>query len=230
MTGSSNLEREGWKSPSRTLATLAKPGGAAKLAEGLRRRATAERLPITTWQLLIWTYQRQKAHLGEGRVGATGHAAISATGAVLERMRLGVSVDTSRGLGPAASATRCNDDALHVHGDVMRLGRYSRPLIEAALLGSPPDWQPFIPPLRCGPILRGNGQPKMLYEHNRPIACILAYDGFLPRRAAEVIRFARDSYTAWWASLSVLHEALAEGQPLKRWRVTEIGVPAEPWC
>jgi hypothetical protein len=220
-----NLEREGWKSPSLSLATLAKPGKARVPAA--HRLAPAPRTETTAWQLLVWTYQRQKAHLGDHRLAATGFSPISPTGAVIERLRLGVSVDVSRGAG--VTGPRCDGDALAVHDLVLLMGKQGWCLIDSGAVGAKPEWSQTVPPLKVGPVRRGNGKPKMFYENNRAIACELAYEGFRPDRAAALIRYARECYAAWWASLAALHAALTEDQPLRRWLITELGAAFEPW-
>jgi hypothetical protein len=184
-------------------------------------------METTAWQLLVWTYQRQKAHLGDHRLAANGFSPISPTGAVIERLRLGVSVDVSRGAG--FTGPRCDGDALVVHDLVLLMGKQGWCLVNSGAIGAKPEWSPTIPPLKMGPVLRGNGKPKMIYENNRAIACELAYEGFRPDRAAALIRYARECYAAWWASLAALHATLAEDQPLRRWQVTELGAAFEPW-
>lgn len=200
-------------------------------SEGLRARVEAREV-TTVWALLCWAYGRQKVHMSGDAVGAMGYGGISATGAVVERLRLGVSVDCSRrGYGGSTGAwSASDDDALEVHRYVSRLGRHARTVIDAASVGTAPEWRPFIPPLKVGPILRGNGKPKMEYANNRPVLCLLRYDGFLPGRAWDVVAHSRQVYAEWWAALSVLCDVLTEVQPLRRWYVSGIGAEAQPWC
>jgi hypothetical protein len=96
--------------------------------------------------------------------------------------RLGVSVDVSRRTGLAGP--RCDGDALAVHDLVLLMGKQGWCLIDSGAAGAKPEWSPAIPPLKVGPVRRGNGKPKMIYQNNRAIACELAYQGFLPDRAA----------------------------------------------
>jgi hypothetical protein len=189
------------------------------------------RTSITMWSLLVWAYQRQKVHLA-AHDASRGAASISPTAAVLERLRIGVSVDVSpsgRGGGGAVWGSTGDADALIVHELMLRLGRHAWGLIEAASIGAVPEWRPHIPEPKVRPVLRGNGKPKMRYQNNRPIACLVHIEGFTPQRAADEIRYARRRYTEWWVALSLLHEVLSEEQPLLKWHVLGIGAPAEPW-
>jgi hypothetical protein len=142
MIDNRNLACEGWKSPSLTLATLAKPGGNGKIT-ARRRPAPAElRQPTTMWQLLIWAYQRQKAHLGEADVPAGNRPGLSPTAVVVQRLLLGASIDGGgHGFGLSGGAGRaCDADALEVHGCVVSLGKHARRLIETASVGQEPDF------------------------------------------------------------------------------------------
>lgn len=206
-----------------TITTLSRP----------RFAPSDSRVATTMWALAMWTYQRQKAHLGNGQVGGNGYGSISPTGAVLERLRLGVSIDCSRGGGGLAGGfggSTCDDDAMEVHRLVLQLGKHAHLLIDAASMGAPPEWQPAYPPARTSKVVNGKGKVVMIYDHNRnAIACKLDVTGFAPGRAREWVEHHRQRYTTWWAALSVVHDALVARQPLRHWRVAGIGAQAEPW-
>jgi hypothetical protein len=183
------------------------------------------------WALLVWAYQRQKVHLSTQGASNSGRS-ISPTAAVLERLRVGVSIDCGRqvftGVG-GRGGDACDADASAVAYRVCLLGRQGSMLIDRASIGAIPEWRPHIPEPKVRPVLRGNGKPKMRYHNNRPIACLIDIDGFTPQRAADEIRFARRRYAEWWAALSALHDVFSEEQPLLKWHVLGIGAPAEPW-
>jgi hypothetical protein len=195
------------------------------------------RQPTTMWQLLIWAYQRQKAHLGEGDAPAGNRPGLSPTAVVVQRLLLGASIDGGgRGFGLAGGVGgACDADALEVHGCVIQLGKHARRLIETASMGQAPDWQPFYPPARVSGVWRmrkGQMKPVMLYDENRnPLnACKIEITGFAPDRARRWIEHHREIYIKWWAALSVLHDWLAERQPLKRWLIRGVGAEPNPWC
>jgi hypothetical protein len=182
-------------------------------------RAARSRIPITMWELLVWTYQRQKVHKSGGRDWSLGYG--GGTGAALARL--------ARGLprAPIAMAAPLpHEDALTVHDYVMRLTAIERQLIiVSAELGTPPEWSPKIPPVKVVPVLRGNGKPKMLYppRRNEPIACLIGYEGVMPRQAEALRERSRAAYRAWHSALLILAEALTSLDELTRWRVAEAG-------
>jgi len=188
------------------------------------------------WQLLIWTYQRQKAHLGETDAPGGNRASLSPTAVVVQRLLLGASIDGGRSFAPYGGNSQvCDADALGVHGCVLQLGKHARQVIETASLGQAPDWQPFYPPARVSAVWRvkkGQRTPVMLYDENRhPLnACKIEITGFAPDRARQWIEHHRDIYINWWAALSVMHDWLAERQPLKRWLIRGVGAKPNPWC
>ena len=194
------------------------------------------RQPTTMWQLLIWTYQRQKAHLGETDAPGGNRASLSPTAVVVQRLLLGASIDGGRSFAPYGGNSQvCDADALGVHGCVLQLGKHARQVIETASLGQAPDWQPFYPPARVSAVWRvkkGQRTPVMLYDENRhPLnACKIEITGFAPDRARQWIEHHRDIYINWWAALSVMHDWLAERQPLKRWLIRGVGAKPNPWC
>jgi hypothetical protein len=202
-----------------------------------RTEAAELRQPTTMWQLLIWAYQRQKAHLGEADVPTGNRQDLSPTAVVVQRLLLGASIDNGgHGFGPSGGSGRaCDADALELHGCVLKLGKHARRLIETASVGQAPDWQPFYPPARVSPVWRmkrGQRVSVMLYDENRnPInACKIEITGFAPDRARRWIEHHRKIYTKWWAALTVLHDWLAERQPLKRWLIRGVGAEPNPWC
>jgi hypothetical protein len=193
-------------------------------AHGHTRRPKA---PITMWDLAIWTYQRQKAHLDSGRVGGIGFGAVSQTAAVLERMHLcGASVGSCAG-----SRTYCDDDALTVHEMVLRLPAGERALvIGTAATAHRPEWSPAIPPLRALPVKGRKGKPKGIYDqHGHLIGCEIAYTGFLPARATAAVAFAREVHVRWYRALKRLREALISTNEPQRWLIVGIGAEQEPW-
>jgi hypothetical protein len=235
MIDNGNLACEGLKSPSLTLATLAKPGGNGKISARTRPVPAKLRQPTTMWQLLIWAYQRQKAHLGEGDASTGNRPGLSPTAVVVQRLLLGASIDGGRRHGPhTGGGSVCDADALEVHGYVLQLGKHARQVIETASGGHVPDWQPFYPPARVSPVWRmkkGQRVPVMLYDENRnPLnACKIEITGFAPDRARRWIEHHRDIYTRWWAALTVLHGKLAARQPLQRWLIGGVGAEPTPW-
>jgi hypothetical protein len=125
-----------------------------------------------------------------------------------------------------------HEDALTVHDYVMRLTTIERQLIiVSAELGTPPEWNPKIPPVKVVPVLRGNGKPKMLYppRRNEPIACLIAYEGVMPQQAEALRERSRAAYRACHSALLILAEALTSLDELTRWRVAEAGAAREPW-
>jgi hypothetical protein len=235
MMDNRKLEREGLKSPSLTLATLAKPVGKGQNAGRKLLAPVDRRQPITTWELLVWAYQRQKAHLGENDGPGRSWQGLSPTAVVVQRLLLGASIDGGRRNGASTGSGRaCDADALEVHGYVLQLGKHARQVIETASGGHAPDWQPFTPPARVSPVWRmkkGQRVPVMLYDENRhPLhACKIEITGFAPDRARRWIEHHRDIYTRWWVALTVLSERLSDRQPLQRWLVRGVGVAAAPW-
>ncbi len=183
---------------------------------------------ITMWDLAIWTYQAQKAHRDSGRVGGVGYSANSSTGVVLDRLRLGCTVQGGGGM----SRTYCDDDALAVHELVLRLRSGERALlIRTATLAQEPCWQPRIPAYRAMPVKGRKGKPKGIYDaHGNLIGHELAFDGFSPSRAAAVTAHAREVYRAWYTALAVLRDALSALGELRRWVVAGVGAEPAPWC
>ena len=213
------------------------------------RAATLDvRIPTTARELVEWTYAIQRAHRG-GNPEAGG-AAISQTGLVIERMRLGRSIDGRGGGNSWFGALHCHEDALSLHHRIESYPAVERGLIiRHGELRSMPDWQPLIMPLRVLPAPGRKGKPKGIYAHagKTQIGCELIYEGDLPTRSAarahreafpdgpvlrcaeEIIEHARRTYRLWWNSLEALANWL-EDWPLKRWRIREIGAPCRPWA
>lgn len=195
-------------------------------AASLHRRRP--KTPITLWALTVWTYQRQKPHkASEGRIGPA-RSSLSQTGAVLRHVW---SCGASSG-ACGVSRTYCDDDALAVHDQVLRLDRTERHLVIAAgETGLPPDWAPRLPPFRAMPVKGRKGRLyRGIYDrHGNEIGCEIAYDGFAPARAAVCLAQAREAYALWHAALTGLHAALSGGT-LGRWLLGEVGVPRAPWA
>ena len=183
------------------------------------------------WELLVWTYQAQKAHLCARDGGDSFRCGVSSTGVVVQRLMLGASIDCSgRGSHAAAGGMACDKDALRVHGAVG-----DRLLVETASIGQIPEWRPDYPPARVSGVFRmrkGQKVPVMLYDENRnPLnACKIEITGYSPDRARRWIEHHRTVYRHWWQALADLHDRLADEQPLKRWLVRGVGAQREPWA
>lgn len=200
---------------------------------GLTSRAEARRTDITMRALLEWAYGAQKVHRGGGRgkmVAPNGYSSMSATGAVLERLKLGCQVS---GGGVGVKGSDCDQDALTVHCYVQWLASEERALvIRCAAVSAVPNWSPLIPPYACVPVPGRRGRPyKGIYDrHGNEVGCEVEYQGVPRRKAEERVRYAREIYGRWYSALAVLRDAVAAVDELRRWRVTGVGAEPVPWA
>jgi hypothetical protein len=189
-------------------------------------RRASQRVATTMWDLAIWTYQRQKAHLDSGAAHNPGYSSLSGTAVVGRACSAGGFFG-----GGSVSRTYADDDALTVHGLVLRMAGHDRKLIiGTASIGRAPDWSPFIPEFKVVPVKGRRGAHRGIYDRNgNLIGHEIAYVGFAPQRAALAVSHAREGYGAWYGALYALRERLM-GSPLQRWVVTGIGAEAIPWA
>lgn len=210
----------------------------------------AGREPIGLWDLMLWAYGREMVRATCGTdfkpAGwtASDHSSLAwAIAAASSGSLIG------GGEGNAWAPACCHDDALAVHGAVLKVivgidrGLEDSParreafqlLIKHAELGSAPTWDPETPAPRCLPVLRPNGKPKcMRGETGRyrghAIACLVRYEGYSDAAAAALRREARARYARWIALLDqVIHMLLPDHGRLIRWRLTGLGVERSPW-
>ena len=154
-----------------------------------------------------------------------------------------------RGSGRCGEA-RAHPDAYVIDDFVVRLDRDQHALVvryaEASRqVPSMPDWSPRAPALVAVPVLRGqwtldtfrdgNGHAKagavktLSGKRDKPVACLIAYEGFPQARAEAMLRHARDTYEAWHCALRILRTAMMAEDCLTRWRITGVGAEREPW-
>lgn len=194
------------------------------------------RSPIAMWPLLIWAYRRQMVHhaarvdddcSGEPYTGPRGYVSSWNFGTLEE-----LGILSRGGRSGAGSAGRVHPDAYVVDGCVSLLKPDDARLIkETADKACPPVWDPVIPPHRIVPVRKGGtGRIRMIYRQNRPVACMVTEQG-VPDEEADAIReAARADYTHWWKLLSRLRVSLQfRDNMLTRWKITEIGIPKQPW-
>lgn len=172
-------------------------------------------------ELVIWTYEKQKADIIEDRgVGlllcekdADGifYRMISGDGTyqIHRNWELGIKLEFSG--WPTA---QIHPDAELIH-DLIKSKKFTHLerglLIDFGKTGLMPDWLPGAKP-QIRPALNRKGKPKMLYADNSrkvAIACVL--DIVLSQ---DHIDFKRKIYNDWWAALDKLKAEL--------WRVDDL--------
>lgn len=184
-----------------------------------RSKPAKSRIPITTRELVEWTYAEQRAQgVPELNIGSSGG---SQTGIVVDRLidfaRLGCEVDVFSKAAAIWGQTRCHEDALMVHSIIDGMSdrsisgkpsfdpvghRRKRLLMEHALDRSMPDWQPKIFPLRCVPIKRRGGKPRGLYlgSGRKLVGHEITYEGDWPsREMAGDFSAAADAHKRAWS-------------------------------
>lgn len=174
---------------------------------------------IAVEDLLIWTYQRQRAHVVDGAgIGlhelerrAAGIAVYrrSADGcaAIAEGAALGARID-----GGAPDAGALHPDAEAVHQAVSRLAARAV-LIQFGLTGAAPDAMRGVVP-RVEPVWRNaeRRKPAMIHDANRHgLACLIR---IVPDWST--IECARQAYRTWHDGLVALAARLGGG-PLRQW-------------
>jgi hypothetical protein len=189
------------------------------------------RAPITMWELLVWAYKRQMVHYEPETVDGPGMALQAAGLASLALLGLCSRGDERWSIN--AAGTTAHEDAHIVHERVCLLAAPDRDLIiGTAARGRPPVWDPAIPVHRVVPVRRGGtGRIRMLYgTSNRPIACMIDYEGVPETEAAAMRSAGRATYAQWWRLLRRLRLSLTlSAAPLSRWRLADIGAQREPW-
>jgi hypothetical protein len=190
------------------------------------------RTPITMWELLVWAYKRQMVHY-EPDV-ADGPSMASQAAGLASLALLGLCSRGDEGWSINAAGTTAHKDAHIVHDRVCLLAPADRDLIiGTAARGKPPVWDPDIPAHRVVPVRRGGtGRIRMLYgTSNRPIACMIDYEGVPEAEAVAIRLVARQTYAQWWRLLRRLRLSLTlSATHLTRWRLVDIGAQSEPWC
>jgi hypothetical protein len=188
-------------------------------------------------ELLLWTYQRQKADLViERGVGlfpqekdADGifYRMISGDGTyqIHRNYELGIKLE-----GCGFPTCEIHPDAETVH-ELIKTKSFTHLerglLIEFGKTGLMPDWMPGAKP-QIRPAVKKNGKLKMIYrdrENTKPVACEIEIV-----LSQEHIDYMRSVYTKWWAALDKLCRMLWENDAL----VTSFNVlpPAsakQPW-
>lgn len=185
------------------------------------------RQTIDIEHLLQWVYGAQQAH----RSGAGGampslgwNRGFSADGCVriAEIQALGIDLrGISRNLGydlhPDAETV-----STVINRTVEREMRII--LVQYAVACIRPAWGDAAT-WWAGPVLRGNGKPKMIYDHHRnAVACEVECKGPSP----EYIASRRQLYRDWWGALEGLCVTL-NALPLRDHHVVGPHAPAAPW-
>lgn len=195
-------------------------------AGGEPGRTGSPRQPITLWRLLTWAYRIQMVQYETDRAYEHRQG-----GSFVERMLgFGSGGDTMRGCINGAGTT-ADDDAHIVNSFVQLLRPKARYLlIDTAAAGSPPDWNPEIPPLRVVPVRKGTGTLRMIYgKRHAPIGCMIDYEGMAPEEAGAIRARAREIYADWWLALRQLRLSMLPNPGLARWRLGGIGAEQQPW-
>jgi hypothetical protein len=175
------------------------------------------------WQLLIWAYRKQMVQYETDR-----HREWRPGSFADELLGFG------RGSSPRATingaGSSAHDDAHIVHAHVMRLRPKAGDLIVAhAARGSPPDWNPRLPPCRIVPMRRGGGAIRMLWRRGNAVGCLIDYEGIPEGEAERIRQRARDAYTDWWQALRQVRLTMVHEHRLTLWRVSGLGADDEPW-
>lgn len=179
------------------------------------------RQDIRIEELVIWTYEKQKADIIEDRgVGLMPHEKdadgifyrmISGDGTyqIHRNWELGIKLEITG--WPTA---QIHPDAELIH-DLIKSKKFTHLerglLIDFGKTGLMPDWMPGAKP-QIRPALNRKGKPKMLYAYGsrkKPIACILEIIN-----PQEHINFKRKIYNDWWAALDKLKAELWAGDDM----------------
>lgn len=208
--------------------------------QGGRVAVRPVRLPVTMWGLLVWAYKRELVRVADGRGSASagedwadgGGSMTGRACRVLETGLLGPGHNGMQVAGGGAPSFKVHADAEWVHGLVCSLARDEFWLIvRSAEAGEPPEWNPYLEPLRIEPVLRGNGRPAMIVDpmSKRPVACRIRSVGVPEDEAAATRVAARNRYAQWHRLLVVMRDRLLEDGGLTRWELTGIGAEPQPW-
>lgn len=201
-------------------------------------------------ELLIWAYAKQLVRqMRERDTVASGPipSSWSSTGLVCRDLTAGAVI---RGSSFRGDADRAHPDACAIDDFVLRMPPGDRDLLvryaEASRhVPTMPDWNPRAPALIAVPVLRGqwsldtfrdgNGHAKagavktLSGKRDKPVACLIVYEGFPQARADAMMRHARAVYETWHCALRILRAAMLAEDGLTRWRITGVGAEREPW-
>jgi hypothetical protein len=126
--------------------------------------------------------------------------------------------------GYSGASYDLHPDAETVHEYVRRLRVDMRAMIvEHARTGLRPDWAEGER-LRVVPILRGDGQPAVVWNKNgdAPLYCRVTTEG------ADIVG-KRARYTHWWDALNEMAQTLMSESRLLSHEVVQVGCPRKPW-
>jgi hypothetical protein len=185
--------------------------------------------PITMWKLLVWAYKRHMVQYERDR--AFVHHNVRSRMGGLIGLRGSGGYYAERGCINGAGTT-AHEDAHLVHAYVRSLDRAACALvIDTASREAPPEWSPYIPPLRVVPVRKGGGNLRMMRDprSHRAIGCYIEYVGVPDDEAAAILASARKLYRKWWDGLSELYRQLMDEDELTLWHVVTIGAEPEPW-
>ena len=208
--------------------------------------AVDTRSPATMVELLVWAYAKQMVRKLRSRdLVASGPipSSWSSTGLVCRDLTAGAVI---RGSSFWGDAERAHRDAYAIDDFVMRLSRDERDLVvRYAERERAPDWSPRTPALIAVPVLRGqwtvetfrdgNGHAKagavktISGKRDKPVACLIDFEGFPQARADAMMQHARAVYETWHCALRILRAAMLAEDGLTRWRITGVGAEREPW-
>jgi hypothetical protein len=200
-------------------------------------------------ELLVWAYAKQMVRKLRSRdLVASGPipSSWSSTGLVCRDLTAGAVIRGSSFRGEETA----HADAYAIDDFVMRMDREQRYLLvryaEASRdVPSMPDWSPRTPALVVVPVLRGqwtvetfrdgNGHARagavktLSGKRDKPVACLIDFEGFPQARADAMLQHARGVYEAWHCALRILRAAMLAEDGLTRWRITGVGAEREPW-
>ena len=186
-----------------------------------RAKSKEHRKDVTIEELVIWTYEKQKADLIEDRgIGLMPHEKdadgifyklISGDGTyqIHRNWELGIKLEIT-----GYPTAQIHPDAELVH-DMIKSKRFTHLerglLIDFGKTGLMPDWMPGAKP-QIRPALKKNGKPKMIFadrHYKKPIACELEIV-----MSQDHIDFKRKVYTQWLDALLKLATELWQADDL----------------
>jgi hypothetical protein len=196
------------------------------------------REPITLIKLMTWAYRTNMVQYETDRAYDWDTRSVVRLSSTYESRDI-----WARGSINAAG-TSAHADAHAVHSYVRQLRwLQSKLIVDGAVKGAPPNWNPDIAPFRVVPMWKGEpgriervggilqvyGTVRRIWRRGNAVGHLIAYEGMPPEVAERKRLLARDEYAAWWNGLRAVYEALHD-VPLELWQVTEIGAPREPWA
>jgi hypothetical protein len=207
-------------------------------------KAVDTRSPATMVELLIWAYAKQRVRDARASDVASGPipSSWSTTGIVCRDLSCGAVIRGSGG----AYVPVAHSDAHVIDDFVRRLPGDERGLvIRHAEARSAPEWSPCVPTLVAVPVLRGqwtldtfrdgNGHAKagavrtIAGKRDKPVACLINFEGYPRERAEAAHSYARAVYEAWHCAVRILWSAMVAEDCLARWCITGVGAEREPW-